>query len=30
MSVPDPDVLNVEILVEVRALEGDVASYLPL
>ncbi len=30
MSVPDPDVLTVEILVEVRALEGDVAIYLPL
>lgn len=30
MSAPDPDVLNVEILVEVRALEGDVAIYLPL
>lgn len=30
MSVPDPDVLTVEILVEVRALEGDVAQYLPL
>jgi len=30
MSVPDPDVLNVEILVEVRALEGDLAIYLPL
>ena len=30
MSVPDPDVLKVEILVEVRALEGDVETYLPL
>jgi hypothetical protein len=30
MSVPDPDVLSLEILVEVRALEGDVAIYLPL
>jgi hypothetical protein len=30
LSAPDPDVLNVEILVEVRALEGDVATYLPL
>jgi hypothetical protein len=30
MSVPDPDVLNVEILVEVRALEGDVKTYLTL
>ena len=30
LSVPDPDVLDVEILVEVRALEGDVAIYLPL
>jgi hypothetical protein len=30
MSVPDPDVLRVEILVEVRSLEGDVGLYLPL
>lgn len=30
MSVPDPDVLSVEILVEVKALEGDVAPYLEL
>lgn len=30
MSVPDPDVLSVEILVEVRALQGDVDFYLPL
>jgi hypothetical protein len=30
MSAPDPDVLKVEILVEVRSLEGDVSAYLPL
>lgn len=30
MSVPDPDVLTLEILVEVHALEGDVAQYFPL
>ena len=30
MSVHDPDVLDVEILVEVRALEGDVKTYLTL
>lgn len=30
MSVPDPDVLSLEILVQVRALEGDVDIYLPL
>lgn len=30
MSVPDPDVLSLEILVQVRALEGDVDTYLPL
>ena len=30
MSVPDPDVLKVQIRVEVRALEGDVAPYLEL
>ncbi|HEY6803382.1 MAG TPA: hypothetical protein VI306_07370 [Pyrinomonadaceae bacterium] len=30
MSVPDPDVIKVEVLVEVRALEGDVDIYLPL
>jgi hypothetical protein len=30
LSVPDPDVLKVEILVEARSLEGDVSPYLPL
>jgi hypothetical protein len=30
MSVADPDVLKVEVLVEVRALAGDVDIYLPL
>jgi hypothetical protein len=30
VSVPDPDVLSVEIAVSVRALAGDVAAYLPL
>lgn len=30
ISVPDPDVLTVEIRVEVKALDGDVSRYLPL
>jgi hypothetical protein len=30
MSLPDPDVLSVEIQVEVRTLDGDTAPYLPL
>ena len=30
ISVADPDVLKVEIAVEARALEGDVALFLPL
>ena len=30
ISLPDPDVLSVEILVEVRTLDGDAAVFLPL
>jgi hypothetical protein len=30
ISVADPDVVQVEVTVAVRALEGDVASFLPL
>jgi hypothetical protein len=30
MSVPDPDVVKVEVLVEVRALAGDAEIYFPL
>lgn len=30
ISLPDPDVLTMEILVQVKALSGDAAAYLPL
>jgi hypothetical protein len=30
ISVPDPDVLSVEIEVQIKALDGDLVSYLPL
>jgi hypothetical protein len=30
ISLPDPDVLTVDIQVQVRALNGDAAAYLPL